>query len=204
MNQETPNNPALDISVLSLPLSIEEIFGNDKNSALEIGFGEGEFIVEVAKNNPNWNYLGIEIKYFRYKKALKLVLNQNIRNIKLIHFDADLAVEQVFAANIFDRVYINFPDPWPKDRHKKHRIINNNFLDNLYNIMKEQGILEFTSDHLDYVTHTIEHFDSHNKFSNIFSKQGYSHLIENRPQTKFEKEFLDKKRQIYYLSFKKL
>lgn len=204
MNQETPNNPALDISVLSLPLSIEEIFGNDKNSALEIGFGEGEFIVEVAKNNPNWNYLGIEIKYFRYKKALKLVLNQNIRNIKLIHFDADLAVEQVFAANIFDRVYINFPDPWPKDRHKKHRIINNNFLDNLYNIMKEQGILEFTSDHLDYVTHTIEHFDSHNKFSNTFGEQGYSHLIENRPQTKFEKEFLDKKRQIYYLSFKKL
>ena len=126
MNQKTPNNPALDISVLSLPLSKEEIFGNDKNSALEIGFGEGEFIVEVAKNNPNWNYLGIEIKYFRYKKALKLVLNQNIRNIKLIHFDADLAVEQVFAANIFDRVYINFPDPWPKDRHKKHRIINNN------------------------------------------------------------------------------
>ena len=204
MNQETPNNPALDISVLSLPLSKEEIFGNDKNSALEIGFGEGEFIVEVAKNNPNWNYLGIEIKYFRYKKALKLVLDQNIRNIKLIHFDADLAVEQVFAANIFDRVYINFPDPWPKDRHKKHRIINNNFLDNLYNIMKEQGIREGTRDHLDYVTHTIEHFDSHNKFSNIFGKQGYSHLIENRPQTKFEKEFLDKKRRIYYLSFKKL
>lgn len=203
MNQETPNT-ALDISVLSLPLSTEEIFGNNNNSALEIGFGEGEFIAEVAANNPDWNYLGIEIKYFRYKKALKLVMNQNIRNIKLIHFDAGLAVEQVFVANTFDTVFINFPDPWPKDRHKKHRIINNNFLDNLYNILKKQGRIEFTSDHFDYVTHTIEHFDSHNKFLNIFGKQGYSHLIENRPQTKFEKDFLDKKRQIYYLSFKKL
>jgi len=203
MNQETLNT-ALDISVLSLPLNTEEIFGNNNSSALEIGFGEGEFIADVAANNPDWNYLGIEIKYFRYKKALKLVINQNISNIKLIHFDADLAVEQVFAPNIFDKVYINFPDPWPKDRHKKHRIINYNFLDNLFNIMKEQGIVEFTSDHLDYVTHTIEHFDSHNKFTNIYEKKGYSHSIENRTQTKFEKEFLNKKKQIYYLSFKKL
>ena len=203
MNQETLNT-ALDISLLSLPLNTKEIFGNNKNSALEIGFGEGEFIAEIAKDKPDWNFLGIEIKYFRYKKALKLVRNQNLGNIKLIHFDADLAVEQVFSPNTFDKVYINFPDPWPKDRHKKHRIINNNFLDNLCKLMKKNGVLEFTSDHLDYVTHTIEHFDSHNKFSNIYEKKGYSLSIENRPHTKFEKEFLNKKKKIYYLSFKKL
>ena len=203
MNQETLNT-ALDISLLSLPLNTKEIFGNNNNSALEIGFGEGEFITEIAKDKPDWNFLGIEIKYFRYKKALKLVRHQNIGNIKLIHFDADLAVEQVLSPNTFDKVYINFPDPWPKDRHKKHRIINNNFLDNLCKIMKKNGVFEFTSDHLDYVTHTIEHFESHNKFSNNYKKNGYSHSVKNRPQTKFEKEFLNKKKQIYYLSFKKL
>jgi len=204
MNQERPYTAALDVSVFSLPLSTEEIFGNNNNSALEIGFGEGEFIAEVAKNSPDWNYLGIEIKYFRYKKALRLAKDQNLENIKLLHFDADLAVEQVFAGNMFDRIYINFPDPWPKDRHKKHRIINNNFLDNLYRLMKEDGVLEFTSDHLDYVTHTIEHFDRHNKFLNIFGKKGYSNTAKSRPETKFEMEFLEEDRQIYYLSFKKI
>ena len=203
MNRKTPIKPELDISLFSLPLNKEEIFGNNNNSALEIGFGEGEFIVEIAENNPDWNYLGIEIKYFRYKKAVRLCIEHNVRNVKLLHFDADLAVEQVFTPDIFDRVYINFPDPWPKDRHKKHRIINNTFLDNLYKLMNTDGILEFTSDHLDYVTHTIEHFENHKKFSNIYGEKGYSGTIKNRPATKFEKEFRDEDRPIYYLAFKK-
>ncbi len=203
MNRKTPIKPELDISLISLPLNKEEIFGNDNNSALEIGFGEGEFIVEIAENNPDWNYLGIEIKYFRYKKAVRLCIEHNVRNVKLLHFDADMAVEQVFKPNIFDRVYINFPDPWPKDRHKKHRIINNTFLDNLYKLMNTDGILEFTSDHLDYVTHTTEHFENHKKFSNIYGEKGYSGTIKNRPATKFEKEFRDEDRPIYYLAFKK-
>ena len=204
MSQEKPFNNSLDVSVFSLPISTEEIFGNTSSTALEIGFGEGEFLVDVAKNSPDWNYLGIEIKYFRYKKALRLALNEGLRNVKLLHFDADLAVEQVFAPGSFDRVYINFPDPWPKDRHQKHRIINDRFLDNLHRLMKDGSILEFTSDHLDYVTHTIEHFDRHAKFSNNYGEKGYSTTIENRPQTKYEMEFVEEKREIYYLSFKKL
>ena len=70
MNKETPYTPSLDVSVFSLPVTTEEIFGNNNGSSLEIGFGEGEFLVELAQNDPGTNYLGIEIKYFRYKKAL--------------------------------------------------------------------------------------------------------------------------------------
>lgn len=203
MNPKTPITPELDITTFSLPVNRKEIFGNDNQSALEIGFGEGEFIVETAENNPDWNYIGIEIKYFRYKKAVRLCIEHNLRNVKLLHFDADLAVEQVFTPNTFDRVFINFPDPWPKERHIKHRIINNTFLDNLYKLMNKDGILEFTSDHIDYVTHTIEHFEDHKKFSNIHGKRGYAEKIEDRPVTKFEKEFRDEGKPIYYLAFKK-
>jgi len=204
MSNKTSINPALDISLFSLPLSTKEIFGNRNKSALEIGFGEGEFIVELARNNPGWNYLGIEIKYFRYRKAVKLAANENIKNVRLLHIDADLAVEQAFTGNSFDKIYINFPDPWPKDRHKKHRIINNTFLNNLYTVMKDGSVIEFTSDHLDYINHTIEHFDKYKKFSNIYGSAGYSETLQNRPRTKFEIEYLEKKRQIYYLAFKKL
>ena len=204
MSHEKTFTTSLDVSVYSLPISTEKIFGNTNRSALEIGFGEGKFLVDVALSNPDWNYLGIEIKYFRYKKALRLAAEQGVTNLKLLHFDADLAVEQVFTPGSFDRVYINFPDPWPKDRHQKHRIINDRFLENLHRLMKDESILEFTSDHLDYVTHTIEHFDRHAKFSNNYGENGYSNTIENRTQTKFEKEFIEEKRDIYYLSFKKL
>ena len=204
MNQDNPFNPSLDVSVFKLPLSTEQIFGNSNSSAIEIGFGEGEFLVEIAKDNPGWNYLGIEIKYFRYKKAIALARKENVRNIKFLHFDADLAVEQVLAENSFDMVYINFPDPWPKDRHQKHRIINDRFLENLHRLMKDGSSLEFTSDHLDYVTHTIEHFGRHPKFSNIYGDKGYATEVSGRPRTKFEKEFLEENREIYYLSFKRL
>ena len=204
MKKETPYTPTLDVSVFSLPVTTEEIFGNSNSSSLEIGFGEGEFLVELAESDPGTNYLGIEIKYFRYKKAVRLAISRGLSNVKLLHFDADLAVEQVFAAGSFEKVYINFPDPWPKDRHQKHRIINDIFLDNLHNIMKDGSVLEFTSDHLDYVTHTIEHFDRHPKFSNIYGEKGYATEVSGRPRTKFEKEFVEENREIYYLSFKKL
>ena len=94
MNQDNPFNPSLDVSVFKLPVSTEQIFGNSNRSAIEIGFGEGEFLVEIAKDNPGWNYLGIEIKYFRYKKAIALARKENVRNIKFLHFDADLGPHQ--------------------------------------------------------------------------------------------------------------
>lgn len=204
MTRKNLFDTSLDISSFLLPITKEEIFGNSNKCGLEIGFGEGEFIAEVAKLNADWNFVGIEIKYFRFKKALRLIRKENLNNVKLIHIDADIAIEQVFAPHSFDRVYINFPDPWPKDRHKKHRIINNTFLNNLYEVMNEESIMEFTSDHLDYVEHTIEHFSSYKMFKNVYGKRGYADKVKDRPATRFEKDYKKENRKIYYLAYKKV
>lgn len=202
--QKNTINPSLDISTFNLPINSYDIFGNNNKTALEIGFGEGEFIVELANKDRNWNFLGIEIKYYRYKKSVQLAKKEKAYNLKLLHFDVNMAVEQVFEENIFDIVYINFPDPWPKDRHKKHRIINDKFLNSLRSLMKKGSTIEFASDHLDYVDHTIEHFKSNPNFLNPLKTESFTTKVRNRPVTKFEKQFIEENKQIYYLTFKKV
>lgn len=198
------NSPVLDISTYKLPLNAQEIFGNSNKTAFEIGFGEGEFIVELANKNQDWNFLGIEIKYYRFQKAVRLARKEGPLNLKLLHFDVNIAVEQVFENCIFDKVYINFPDPWPKDRHKKHRIINEAFLNRLNSLMKKDSTVEFASDHLDYVNHTIEQFKSNPKFINTLKTGSFTTKVKNRPVTKFEKQFVEENKRIYYLTFKKV
>lgn len=197
-------NPVLDISTYDLPVNTYDIFGNYNETAFEIGFGEGEFIVELAKKNKDFNFIAVEIKYYRFKKAVRLAERENTENLKLFHFDVNLAVEQVFENGIFDKVFINFPDPWPKDRHKKHRIINETFLNSLRLLMKDGSTIEFASDHLDYVNHTIEHFKSNPNFINTLKTKSYTTRVKNRPVTKFEKQFSEENKRIYYLTFKKV
>ena len=197
-------NPVLDLSTYDLPVNAYDIFGNRNETAFEIGYGEGEFIVELANKNKDWNFLGIEIKYYRFKKAVQLARKEGAANLKLLHFDVNIAVNQVFEDNIFDKVYINFPDPWPKDRHKKHRIINESFLYSIRSLMKKNSTIEFASDHLDYVNHTIEQFKSNPNFKNTLNTKSFTTKVKNRPLTKFEKQFIEENKQIYYLTFKKV
>lgn len=203
MTKKYPIDFILDVSEYKLPINNFEIFENNNQLAFEIGFGEGEFLAELAKKNINWNYIGIEIKYSRFRKAARKIKKENLNNVRLLHIDAKIAVEQIFSQEIFDKVYINFPDPWPKDRHKKHRIINNEFLNDLLTIMKKNSILEFSSDHNDYIEHTLAHFEFNKNFINLYKPQGFVNSIKNRPITRFEKEFMQEGKTIYFLAFKR-
>ncbi len=194
----------LDISTHDLPINSHDIFGNFNKTALEIGFGKGEFIIELAAKNKDWNFIGIEIKTYRFKKAVHFACKNNIENLKLLHCDANIAVEQVFEDGTFDNIYINFPDPWPKDRHKKHRVINKVFLERLRALMKKGGIVEFVSDHAEYVSHTIEQFKLNPNFKNISGNETLDIKTDNRPSTKYEKQFIEEKKRIYYLTFQKV
>lgn len=196
-------NPILDITEHEIPLKCVDIFKNNKKTALEIGFGEGEFLIELAKRQSTWNYLGIEVKYGRFKKAARKARKANTDNVKLIHMDAEIAVEQVFSPKIFHKIYINFPDPWPKDRHKKHRIINDKFINQLLRIMKKNATIEFVSDYSEYVHKALNCFESNEKLSNTIEHPGYLNSVKERPLTRFEREFFEKKKTIFYLSFKK-
>jgi tRNA (guanine-N7-)-methyltransferase len=194
----------LDITEYHLPIDISRVFGNEGKAALEIGFGDGGFIIEMAIREREWNFIGIEIKRKRFEKAVKKAERGNIKNVRFLHMDAKIAVEEVFPRDTFSLVYINFPDPWPKDRHKKHRIINHAFLKSLSDVMKPGAALEIASDHKEYISHTLQALENTGIFKSDFPPPGYLKSLPDRPMTKYEMGFREEGREIYYIRFRKI
>ena len=194
-------NPVLDISEVFIPIDIEVLFGNKRKCALEIGFGDGDFLIEAAQIRPDANCIGIEIKKNRFNKAVKKARRGKVSNVKFLHMDANIASTEVFKPDTFDEIYINFPDPWPKDKHEKNRILNAEFLVKLSGILIENGRLEMASDHRSYILETLDTFKQLPVFINNYDGPGYRNRLEGRIETKFEKEFRDEGRKIYYLMF---
>jgi tRNA (guanine-N7-)-methyltransferase len=195
------SSPTLDVTEDYLPLNLSKVFINKAELALEIGSGDGDFLIETAMRKADWNFVGIEIKGKRFRKAVMRAEREKIKNIKFLVMDARIALAEVFSQNTFSEVYINFPDPWPKERHKKHRIINTDFLEQLSRIMKPEGSLEVASDHEEYVFYILDILDKTEIFKRVFPHPGYVSSLTDRPQTKYEMEFRKKGKEIYYLRF---
>ncbi len=192
----------IDLSINHPPLDLEIIFENKNELSLEIGFGEGDFLIELAKYSSNINFVGIEIKKNRFKKAIRQAYKLKLQNIKFMHMDASIDLLQIFNKYSFNKIYINFPDPWPKKRHKKHRIINKEFLNQVFEITKKNCYIEIASDHKEYIDSISVLFNDTRAYILksklvIFSKS--SKLL--RSTTKFEKQFINQRREIYYLSY---
>lgn len=194
-------NPGIDVTDHIIPLNFSKIFNNKNPVYLEIGSGDGDFIVELAVNNPKINFVGIEIKRNRYEKGIRKAQKLNCINIKLLYMDARIALKELFCPDSLHAIYINFPDPWPKDKHTKHRLINKEFVDILSNKIINNGILEIASDHKEYIFNSIEILSTSKNFSNQFGEQKYLKEVKGRPSTKFEQEYRNEGREIYYLKY---
>ncbi len=125
--------------------SWEEIFGNNHPIRIEVGMGKGKFIYQLAKQTPEINFIGIEKYSSVLLRALQKMEEEPLANLLFIRMDAeDLA--EVFGPGEVDRIYLNFSDPWPKDRHAKRRLPSKAFLDRYSSFLKEEGLLEFKTD----------------------------------------------------------
>lgn len=123
----------------------KEVFGNDKPIRIEIGMGKGKFITELAKNNPDVNYIGIEKYSSVLIRAIEKRRELEIDNLLFIRMDA-VEIEEAFSKGEVDRIYLNFSDPWPKDRHAKRRLTSRQFFERYDKILKEDGVIEFKTD----------------------------------------------------------
>lgn len=135
--------------------TFKEIFGNDNPIRIEIGMGKGKFITTLAINNPDINYVGIE----KYSSVLiRAVEKQNelqLPNLKFIRMDAE-QITSVFKQHEVDRIYLNFSDPWPKDRHAKRRLTSKEFFERYDKILSEDGVVEFKTDNDDLFAFSLE------------------------------------------------
>lgn len=120
-------------------------FENNNPIRIEIGMGKGNFIIQLAKENPDINYIGIEKYSSVLIRAIEKCAELELTNLRFIRMEAEY-IENVFEEDEVDRIYLNFSDPWPKDRHAKRRLTSKQFFARYNNILKKDGIVEFKTD----------------------------------------------------------
>ncbi len=124
------------------------IFGNDQPIHIEIGMGKGRFMMDMAAANPNVNYIGIEKYSTVLLRAIQKMEENELPNLRFIRMDAEDICE-VFDKGEVAKIYLNFSDPWPKDRHAKRRLPSKQFLERYDTILAKDGRIEFKTDNMD-------------------------------------------------------
>lgn len=164
--------------------------GDFTQVVLEIGFGNGESLVEMAANTPDTLFIGAEVHRPGVGRALMLAHKQSVNNLRVLEHDAVEFIEQMLPTNSLSRVQVFFPDPWHKKRHNKRRLIQPEFCQKLHRVLKPKGILHVATDWLPYAEHCIEIIDSIDFFSNLSADGDYVPKPVYRPETKFERRGL--------------
>ncbi len=174
----------------------EEIFHNANPLHIEIGMGKGQFIMELARLNTDINYIGIEKYSSVLVRALEKMNESPLTNLRFIRMEAE-NIEEVFDSGEIDQIYLNFSDPWPKDRHAKRRLTSKEFLARYANIIKKESKIIFKTDNrplFDFSLEQVEEagwtlknhtFDLHN-----------SEYVEGNIMTEYETRFVNEGKPI--------
>ena len=132
-----------------------EFFGNQNPIRIEVGMGKGKFIMELAEKNPDVNYIGIELYSSVLLRGLQKRSQLELSNIYFMRIDA-LELADVFDAGEVDRIYLNFSDPWPKERHARRRLTSREFLARYEEILADGGLVEFKTDNRSLFDFSLE------------------------------------------------
>lgn len=134
-----------------------EVFGNNNDIYLELGCGRGKFITENAESSPQINYIGIDIKDEVLIYAVRKIQQMELQNVRIIPMNISF-IEEIFEKNEISRIYINFCNPWPKERHKKRRLTHSVFLSRYKNFIKPKSEIWFKTDDKELFDESIEYF----------------------------------------------
>ncbi len=165
-----------------------DIFGNDKPMNVEIGIGNGEFISEYAKANPEQNYLGFEVMKRIFNRAIRKANQVTHGNIRLMHFDATFIVSILKDGSV-DNFYVNFPDPWPKKKHKKRRLLKTEFIELMVKKLKKGGTICMATDQIDYALEIEENLKPVKELKSVYNSVYIDRLDDYLP-TKYYRKFV--------------
>jgi tRNA (guanine-N7-)-methyltransferase len=161
---------------------------------IEIGFGMGTATEIIARERPQYNYLGIEVFLGGFTKLLSQVGSQNLKNIRLMRHDAVEVLTTMVEDQSVDGFHIFFPDPWPKKRHHKRRLIQESFAALLASKLKRGGYIYCVTDWLEYALQMVEVFDNTAGLNN--PSGGFCDPVAWRPETRFERKGVDQRHTI--------
>ncbi len=171
-------------------LDLDQLFGRHAPRHLEIGCGVGETILELARRHPENDYLGMEVYRSGIGNLLALLEKDGITNVRMLCEDAVQLLSHNIAPQSLDAVYIYFPDPWPKKRHHKRRLIQPGFIDLLHARLTTAGRLFIGTDWEDYADHIRALMLDQPGFINLAGRDCYAPRPDWRPLTRYERRAL--------------
>ncbi|OOF12609.1 tRNA (guanosine(46)-N7)-methyltransferase TrmB [Salinivibrio proteolyticus] len=178
--------PTMGIDFDATELDWQQVFGNDNPVVLEIGFGMGASLVEMAKNAPEKNFIGIEVHTPGVGACLMAAREAGVTNLRVMCHDAVEVFEQMLPKESLDTVQLFFPDPWHKKRHHKRRIVQLPFAEMVRDKLKVGGVFHMATDWENYAEHMIEVMEAAPHYQNIAEEGYYVPRPDDRPLTKFE------------------
>jgi tRNA (guanine-N7-)-methyltransferase len=194
--------PVYGVSFSPIPLDLDRVFGRAAPRILEIGFGMGETTAAIAQEHPENDYLGIEVHTPGVGSLLKRIADLHLANLRIIQHDAVEVVQHMIAPDALDGVHVFFPDPWPKKRHHKRRLIQPAFVALLASRMKRGARVHACTDWEEYARQMLEVLAADPALRN--TAPGYASRPETRPETKFERRGLALGHRVWDLVFGKV
>ena len=178
------------------PLDLEAIYGRSAPIEVDLGCGDGSFLVEMAATNPDRDFLGIERLFQRVRKAYRKITARELTNARVLRIETSYAVRQMLPANSVALFHLMFPDPWPKRRHWRRRVVTEEFLTSIHRALAPRGLLRIATDQIGYFRE-IERLIGQSKQFVLSSEPEPS-----RPPSTFEERFSEY--EIYRLVLRKV
>jgi tRNA (guanine-N7-)-methyltransferase len=178
--------PKFGLHLADGAVDIKHVFDRDAETVLEIGFGMGDSLFQMALESPEKNFIGIEVHPPGAGRLINLAGDEGLENIKVYLADAKDVMSHCIADGVLDRVQIFFPDPWHKKKHHKRRIVQQEFVELLAKKLKTGGVLHLATDWENYADHMMEVMSATDAFENCEGEYMFSKRPPYRPMTKFE------------------
>lgn len=177
----------MGIDFVAQPLDFAAIFNNQNPVVLEIGFGMGASLVTMASQNPEKNFLGIEVHAPGVGACLASAKEENVTNLRVMCHDAIEVLDRMIPDESLSMVQLFFPDPWHKAKHNKRRIVQGPFADKIRAKLVKGGVFHMATDWEPYAEHMLEVMSHADGYKNLSVSGDYVPRPETRPETKFEK-----------------
>ncbi|MGV7220015.1 MAG: tRNA (guanosine(46)-N7)-methyltransferase TrmB [Nitrospinales bacterium] len=180
------------------------LFKNDQPIKLEIGFGAGDFLVEMALRESETNFIGIDFSHKGITKLLSQISDLQLKNIRVVYGDANEQIPLLFKKEELTSVFINFPDPWPKIRHFYRRLIKPGLVKLIADKLAPKGHVYLATDSQAYALEILEYFNSEPLLLNNHPQIGLFQFRDYLPKTRYERSFLYSGDNVYYLEYSRV
>jgi tRNA (guanine-N7-)-methyltransferase len=194
----------LNPELLAVMPDWRQIFGNDNPLALEIGCGMGDFIAQMALLHPDWNFIAIDYYNKGCLRTCKRIDGLELDNVRVVRDEARSFMLRCIPHESLRAVVINCPDPWPKMRHRKRRLVNADFVGFLSGFMQPGADFHFATDFDDYGEDVARLMPDMAGFENVLDPDLYRHKREQYPLSKYMLKFIGEGKRIYFIHYRKV